>query len=925
MVRTLKEERWPWALLLLTFLAFFLRLHHLGTQSLWMDEGSTVDLATTSLERLLGRIPRSIAHPPLYYYLLHFWIVLAGKSEFALRYSSLLCGTLLVASLYRAGSRWMGKKTALLAALLAALAPAQVYYSQETRMYALASLLALWGFYLFTRLLREAPKATWLAYILVTAVSLYTHYYSFLVVAAENVVFLILIARSKERRGLIPSWALSQFALALLFLPWAWAPWGRVAGGYLEVRAQVFGASPSNVLDFLRQVMVGLTLGPTAKSGAPWSWLMVMALSLLFAFGAIRRRDLFALTYFLVPTTLAFLADQRFPHFVSRYLLLVAPAYYLILAQALKIERPITRSIPSLLGSLFLLGAFAWGLFHNYYDPSYARDDYRSLYVHIEGNSHPGEAIILDAPWQGGTFKYYYRGDLPRYGLPSDYPAGQKTLVDLAAISQEHTGLWLVFYGEASADPQRVVERWLQKKGYLAEEGWFGGVRLAHYLLPLPPDFQVVPLPQLIDFSGHLRLLNYEIGPTSVPSGQAVHLTFYWEALEKMETDYHLSVRLVDGEGEAWAQEDFSPLEGAYPTSSWKRGGAIRDQHRFHIPPGLPPGSYDLQLALYSPQDLQTLTITSGGSPPGQTWARLATLEVAPLLAVPTLPAPFIEKALPKDAGGLSLLGYGLSGQRFLGGEEIGLNLLWRRRGACGEETLILQLIDPRGQVWQENKVEGVVSPYPCSSWREREVVQGWYSLLVPAQAPAGEYKIRLALQTTAGPLRFFGGWPPWGQEWLEVARVQIGERERLFAPPSPQFPQRARLGSVALLLGYDLEKPPVITPGASLTLTLYWQAPEPTERSYTVFTHLVDGQGRIWGQKDNPPQGGARPTTSWVEGEIIIDRYQIVIGEDTPPGEYLLECGMYDEAGRLPASTEEGQALGDRVILDTPIVVELR
>jgi hypothetical protein len=93
---------------------------------------------------------------------------------------------------------------------------------------------------------------------------------------------------------------------------------------------------------------------------------------------------------------------------------------------------------------------------------------------------------------------------------------------------------------------------------------------------------------------------------------------------------------------------------------------------------------------------------------------------------------------------------------------------------------------------------------------------------------------------------------------------------------------------------------------------------------SYTVFTHLLDGNSRIWGQKDSLPGGGALPTTSWRVGEVIIDNYEIMVNPDTPLGEYLLEVGMYQAATgqRLPISDEAGTVLGDRILLDTVVVM---
>jgi len=95
-------------------------------------------------------------------------------------------------------------------------------------------------------------------------------------------------------------------------------------------------------------------------------------------------------------------------------------------------------------------------------------------------------------------------------------------------------------------------------------------------------------------------------------------------------------------------------------------------------------------------------------------------------------------------------------------------------------------------------------------------------------------------------------------------------------------------------------------------------------DRSYTVFAHLLDSENQVRGQKDSLPAGGARPTTGWVPGEFIIDEYGLVVEADAPPGEYLLEVGMYDASTgeRLSALDVEGRVLDNRLVLPTRIQV---
>jgi hypothetical protein len=117
-----------------------------------------------------------------------------------------------------------------------------------------------------------------------------------------------------------------------------------------------------------------------------------------------------------------------------------------------------------------------------------------------------------------------------------------------------------------------------------------------------------------------------------------------------------------------------------------------------------------------------------------------------------------------------------------------------------------------------------------------------------------------------------------------------------------------ATLGDQVRFLGYDLSPPPYRR-GEALHLTLYWQAMTRMEESYTVFVHLLNKDGIMGGQWDSVPGGGLLPTTSWLEGEVIADEYKVPIRPGAPPGEYLIEIGMYEASTgeRLKVQGEGG------------------
>jgi hypothetical protein len=145
----------------------------------------------------------------------------------------------------------------------------------------------------------------------------------------------------------------------------------------------------------------------------------------------------------------------------------------------------------------------------------------------------------------------------------------------------------------------------------------------------------------------------------------------------------------------------------------------------------------------------------------------------------------------------------------------------------------------------------------------------------------------------------------------------------RIFLPPQygslrPAVGLERRFEEGIRLLGYDLEKT-TVRPGETLAYALYWQAEAPIPVSYTVFTQLLDAEGRYVTGWDNPPCYGTCPTTTWQPGEIIRDAYRLPLPADLPGGTYVLQAGWYEpETGRR---LRVGHGDEDRVILTTIVV----
>jgi mannosyltransferase len=185
---------------------------------LWLDEALTVDIARLPLHAIPGAL-RHDGAPPLFYYLLHFWMEIFGQSKEATRALAGVLGVLTLPVVWLCGQRFGGRTVAWTALVLTASAPFAVYYATEARMYALIILLTGCGFLALQRALTAPRPGNLVATAVVTAALLYTQYWSLYLVGVTGLWLVLTIVRSKG--GPRPWAALGAVAVGcLLFVPW---------------------------------------------------------------------------------------------------------------------------------------------------------------------------------------------------------------------------------------------------------------------------------------------------------------------------------------------------------------------------------------------------------------------------------------------------------------------------------------------------------------------------------------------------------------------------------------------------------------------------------------------------------------------------------------------------------------------------------
>ena len=607
-------------LLIVLLLALALRLHGIGTQDIWGDEAFSIDLSLRPLPQVVAGAADT--HPPFYPLLLFFWLRLAGTSAFSTRLLSALVGTLVVPLLWALARRLDPKRPRLpwVAAILATVSPLLIYYSQETRMYELVTALALVSVYFTLRLIpagtrNRMGRGTAIAYWFSTAAALYTHYYAFFVLAAEN---LFVLARLRKDRKGLARWALLQLLLIAAYVPWIVVQ-SSFLGSKASTRFEEWGWQGIELI-FGKTLLAfsnGLTTDFPIAQIAGAAFFVTIALGILATVRGKRSALWLAPTYMVVPVFIAWLVNPILPFFYERYVLLALPGFYLV--AALGLDELGSRALPLAAGAVVIAVALnAYSLSNYYWNDAYAKGKYGQMMAFVTSHAQNGDALILNNPLQKPLFKYYAPHGVPAFFLPDGAPLEDpSTRQQLAEIAHTHDRLWLVMYGNpAEYDPTGYLERWLGANAYKSLFRGYVDASLSLYVMPSSSSAEVTHSTD-VTLGDHIRLVGYSLDRTDLKPGETIRLALHWQTDSTIDRRYTVFTHLIaDPEtgplnpetgSTVWAQMDSEPVGGARPTTGWKAGEAIDDFYGLELPGDIPPGVYELEVGMYDPVTLQRL------------------------------------------------------------------------------------------------------------------------------------------------------------------------------------------------------------------------------------------------------------------------------------------------------------------------------
>ncbi len=590
----------------LLLLGFGLRMFQLYDVAIRGDEVFTIRYwMRQPIAMTLANNVMDDPHPPLIIGLYRGWSLLLSGDERIARFLPALVNILGIAGLYALGKRLGGRAVGLLAALLWAIHPFEIWHAQDARSYGVWGSVNVLTVWLALRATGSVRRREWLLYVIAATAGAYIYYLELFTVGALTLWALIVYRRNG---AVLRRWIVANVVVALLLAPWFLQPRLLTGSGYGGTTG---GFNPGLLLTwFLPTLTFGETLSNalTPQTFANLWPLLLLPMVLAFAIWWRRapRPALLVALIILVPAALLALVSLRLSVFTPRYIMSVIPGLLVLLAWLCVWlwRRGIAgHAVAGLVASAWI-GLSVISLSTYYFNYTKV-PPWPSLVDYLEAHAQADDIIVQAAADE--AFNYYLDElDEPfdRKQLPANpRQSAEEITALLDADLETHERMWRVAQTFTDWPSYGIVEGWLDANMQLVVDTTVSGLRAQQYRRwnVAASDLRETPL---ATFSEIATLRDVEI-MHNVSDEQEIIVLLYWEPLSQTDTALTGSVQLIGAANPAtgsplWSQDDHAPQEGRIETTDWTVGDIYRDVFTLDVST-VPAGTYEVVARLYDP------------------------------------------------------------------------------------------------------------------------------------------------------------------------------------------------------------------------------------------------------------------------------------------------------------------------------------
>lgn len=452
------------AALAVTLLALALRLFQIGANGYRLDEVWSIWLARQSVPDMVNNfLFNNVDYTPPTYYILLQPFLLFGHDALAVRALPVIAGALVVLLTFLLALELFDLNIATVGALIVAVEPLHIEYSQVSRSYIFVALFALLGLYFFSRLvLRDGSRWIWAGLVAANIGMLYMHYLAVLVLLFENLFFAALWIRHALRGVKLRSWVVSQAVVCVAALPlvftslyglthmtpgrgFAWLPKPDVKA--LIKSAILFSTGDPSYgptgITLARGISLALIVGICVLG----IWLFLRS---TYRAGNERRKVLLLLAAVAVPLGTALAVSQIRSIYHEKYYLFVISPLAILLAWVFVRAGRRWAQLPIVLAFVCMTGL---GVFVYYSAP--VGEQWREAIAYLHGAYKPGDVVLIAPGYYGRPFAYYF---------DSSFPADMRTL-GFAPLLEVLDDKYTPLYFDESDEPKPSLSRTVGTSG----------------------------------------------------------------------------------------------------------------------------------------------------------------------------------------------------------------------------------------------------------------------------------------------------------------------------------------------------------------------------------------------------------------------------------------------------------------------------
>lgn len=436
------------------------KIIYLDSESLWLDEASTLNWALHSFSHIL-RASLEDPNGPVFQILLKVWISVFGISEFAGRLLPALIGSLIIWPLYLLGKDLFDKRVAFTAIILCTLSNEILFWSHEIRSYTLVVFLSIWSFYFFFRIIHNGKKADVLWYWLISTLLVFTHLTATMVIVVQFFAsFMFLKSKFKNVLFSYAGMALTTIGFGIWILNNNWIGGGETVWAPVPDFQSIFKLLAAYFNSF------------KVLYFSAFSLMVFLAATTLFKV-QFSKGKLFAtmLLWGLLPIVITYFGSIYYnPRFLTKYMLYVVPGLYLSVSVCLVYSIP-TKRLALVLPLVFIL---LMSYFMNL-NPEKSEKWRQAISFHNKYKNEQTFTVIC-VPYQLLSFSYYYNIEIFK-----DYSNLETRLLDdriflmcsleriKEAIETEKDAsrLILVLSHDVMVDPDEEVLNYMKDTYYL--------------------------------------------------------------------------------------------------------------------------------------------------------------------------------------------------------------------------------------------------------------------------------------------------------------------------------------------------------------------------------------------------------------------------------------------------------------------------